>query len=170
MLYTNLPTGVEGSLTSHTAGTNHRLKARTDVFLVTNLASRLRISFSRVLSMSNPPRRPRRTPKPGQQAQRRAGVEVSADELRKIYVAAAIEQREVNGDLTKERTYHVHVEPPLPFAPPCTHSERWLFCDHQRRRIAEAHCYRRPDGSIAASGLLDPKEVFHQGVRYFVRL
>jgi hypothetical protein len=33
--------------------------------------------------------------------------------------------------------------------------------------IARTHCYVRRDGTLAASGLLDPKQVMCNGVLYF---
>jgi hypothetical protein len=92
---------------------------------------------------------------------------VSRDRLREIFLEAAIEERASKGELTEKVTYNVHVDPPLPFEPPCTHSRMREYYDQSRVKVAEVHFYQRPDGSIGASGLLDPKEVFHGGCRYF---
>jgi hypothetical protein len=34
------------------------------------------------------------------------------------------------------------------------------------RQIAQAHRYLRPDGTIGASGLVDPKLILHEGTVY----
>jgi hypothetical protein len=107
-----------------------------------------------------------RIPKPGPQARKRNSIPVNADALRRLYAEAAIEQREANGDLTTKVVYSKHVDPPLTFAPPCTRSRRKAFFDSNATKVAEVHYYECPDGSIAASGRLDPKEVFHDGNRY----
>lgn len=35
------------------------------------------------------------------------------------------------------------------------------------KKVAEAHQYKRTDGSIGASGLPDPKEILHDGIVYY---
>jgi hypothetical protein len=117
--------------------------------------------------MSDSHKRPRRTLKPGIQARQKVGRPATAAQLRQIFIHAAIEQREVDGDLTTKIVYNVHVDPPLQFEPPCTHSQRLAYFDQNHKKVAEVHYYVRPDGTIGASGFLDPKEVLHQGIRYF---
>lgn len=151
---------------------NHRLNERKDILPDTKSRIFFLISFSRLSGMPTPPNRLRRILKPGKLAQLQAAKlkgaqEVSAFQLRKIFHDAAVEERLANGELTTKLVYNVHVEPPLPFEPPCTHSRRIAYYDTYRVKVAEVHFYQRPDGSIAASGMLDPKEVLHDGVRYF---
>jgi hypothetical protein len=59
--------------------------------------------------------------------------------------------------------------PSLPAAnePYCTESQAVSYIDPStNQEVARAHRYLRPDGSIGASGLPDPKRVFHNGVWY----
>jgi hypothetical protein len=59
-------------------------------------------------------------------------------------------------------------DPPPTFEPPGTMTEEIKYFDEKRKQIAEAHCYRRPDGTIGASGMIDPKEVVCDGVLYYL--
>jgi hypothetical protein len=118
--------------------------------------------------MADPPKRIRRPLRPGPEARQNAGRPVDARELRRLFQVEAIEQREANGELTAKVTYSKHVDPPLEFEPLCTHSRRKAFFNLNRKKVAEVHYYERPDGSIGASGSLDPKEIVHQGVLYFL--
>jgi hypothetical protein len=106
------------------------------------------------------PRKPRHF-KPGKLAKQQKGLPVTAARLREIYHEARIEQRAATGELTTEERYNKHLDPPLEFEPRCTCSIRQAFLQKDGKTVAEVHFYRRPNGSIAASGLLDPKEVFH---------
>jgi hypothetical protein len=48
--------------------------------------------------------------------------------------------------------------------PFCTLSQRLLYRTVDGdRHVAQAHRYLRPDGSIGASGFVDPKMVLHEG-------
>lgn len=42
-------------------------------------------------------------------------------------------------------------------APYCTHTELWEYADLTNTWKVICHCYRMPNGTLAASGLLDPK-------------
>jgi predicted SAM-dependent methyltransferase len=49
----------------------------------------------------------------------------------------------------------------------CTHSQELTYFDSERVRvIARVHQYLRPDGTLAASGMPDPKMVCLGGVEY----
>lgn len=53
--------------------------------------------------------------------------------------------------------------------PPGTLSQRveyWTTVEGRLVKIATAHRYLRPDGSLGGSGLPDPKRVLHNGVVY----
>jgi hypothetical protein len=53
--------------------------------------------------------------------------------------------------------------------PPGTLSQRvsyWETSGGELRKVAVIHRYLRPDGSLGASGLPDPKRVLHEGVIY----
>jgi hypothetical protein len=117
--------------------------------------------------MADSRKRSRRIPKPGIQAQHKAGRAVSADELRRIFREASIQQRIDSCELKLKILYNVHLDPPLPDEPPCVHSQRRAYLDTDSKKVTEVHCYERPNGTLAASGLLDPKEVVHDGVLYY---
>lgn len=53
-----------------------------------------------------------------------------------------------------------------PDEPSGTVSQSVEYFDRHHRRIAVVHRFVRPDGSIGASGLNDPKYLLHQGVLY----
>ena len=44
--------------------------------------------------------------------------------------------------------------------------EYWATKESRLVKIATCHRYLRPDGSLGASGLPDPKQVFHDGILY----
>jgi hypothetical protein len=44
--------------------------------------------------------------------------------------------------------------------------EYWTTKDGKLVKLATCHRYLRPDGTLGASGLPDPKQVFHDGVLY----
>ena len=46
---------------------------------------------------------------------------------------------------------------------PGTLSQNVIFVDNADNLIAKAHRYLKPDGTLAASGLYDPKRVLHRG-------
>jgi hypothetical protein len=65
---------------------------------------------------------------------------------------------------TVERSHHP--APPPHFLPPCTHSQIVAYRERLGKVVALVHQYLRPDGTLGASGLPDPKFLFHKGVRY----
>ena len=56
---------------------------------------------------------------------------------------------------------------PLASEPAGTRSQMVAYFEGVRR-IALVHQYLRPDGTIGASEMPDPKELFEDGVLYFV--
>jgi len=44
--------------------------------------------------------------------------------------------------------------------------EYWESAGSALRKVATVHRYLRPDGSLGASGLPDPKRVLHEGLLY----
>lgn len=49
---------------------------------------------------------------------------------------------------------------------PGTLSQELKYYDHNGVLMAKAHRYLRPDGKLAASGMVDPKRVVRDGVMY----
>jgi hypothetical protein len=103
--------------------------------------------------------------RPGFHAQRRNAQLVDETEIRRLFIEARIEERFAAGDLTSEIDSH-----PIDhaFLDPGSHTVTEQFFDRNRQKVAEVHYYRQPDGSIGASKLKDPKEVLHNGIRYFL--
>ena len=50
--------------------------------------------------------------------------------------------------------------------PHCTYSQEVSYRDADNTEVARVHQYLRPDGTIGASGLPDPKRVLVDGVLY----
>ena len=83
-------------------------------------------------------------------------VPVADETIRGAFNDGKFFERSISGEINAVLTYNSHVEPPLPTEPQCTHSqmyEYWL----NGAVVALVHQYLRPDGSIAGSGLPDPK-------------
>ena len=57
--------------------------------------------------------------------------------------------------------------PPPPGEPRGTRSQYISYFDEAGNEVARVHRYLRPDGSIGASGLPDPKAVLHEGALYY---
>jgi len=63
-------------------------------------------------------------------------------------------------ELREEIIRSSHLAAPKPFPGPfCTHSEFVRYVDSSGKLIVELHRYLRPDGSLGASGKLDPKRL-----------
>ncbi len=69
-----------------------------------------------------------------------------------------------NGQATMRVVKDAHPSPPLADEPECTKSQLLAYYDLTGQKLAEAHQYVRPDGTIGASGKPDPKEVLHEGI------
>jgi hypothetical protein len=59
-----------------------------------------------------------------------------------------------------------HPSPPRAGLPSCTRSEIVAYLDQAGHRLAEAHRYVLPDGTIGASGRADPKRLWKDGILY----
>jgi len=80
---------------------------------------------------------------------------VEPSELRRLFRESGQQERYERGELTEQvkRSRHV-ADPAHPFS--CSHAEVVRLFDGDRK-VAVVHRYRRDDGSLAASGLPDPK-------------
>jgi hypothetical protein len=100
-----------------------------------------------------------------------AGISIKyvADKrMRQLYQQSGYRGRIMAGELTSKVTYDKHRNPPLSFEPFCTRSQRVAYFDVDGEKLVEFHLYRRKDGTIGASGKLDPKELIYKGVLYVV--
>jgi len=53
--------------------------------------------------------------------------------------------------------------------PFCTWTQEVFYLDAANQEVARVHQYLRPDGTLGASGLPDPKQLFENGVMYRLR-
>lgn len=90
----------------------------------------------------------------------------SARHLRRLFNEGGIWERARAGELTQIVQKERHPSPPRAAEPPCTRSQIITYHDRDGRRVALVHQYIRPDGSIGASGMPDPKELVVEGVLY----
>lgn len=90
--------------------------------------------------------------------------EVSAEWLRDLFNNLGLN---TSGDVYTTIIADGHPSPAMSGEPFCTRSQRLLYVTVDGDRpIAQAHRYLRPDGTIGASGLVDPKLVLHEGTVY----
>lgn len=61
-----------------------------------------------------------------------------------------------------------HPAPPTSGQPLCTHSQTLAYIDDSNQEVARVHQYKRPDGSIGASGRPDPKRLLVDNILYYV--
>ncbi|MCS7051642.1 MAG: hypothetical protein NZL87_08520, partial [Thermomicrobium sp.] len=86
-----------------------------------------------------------------------ASVIVTPEVLRQLFHDSGLLDRYVRGELREETKRSRHVEDQQhPFY--CTQSEVVRLFDGETK-VAVVHRYRRADGTLAASGLPDPKMV-----------
>jgi hypothetical protein len=87
--------------------------------------------------------------------------------MRALFAEARIEERLMAGELRlEERRGTRHAAPAHLAEPPGTISHAVVYLAADGVAQAIAHEYVRPDGSIGASGLRDPKWIRHEGVSY----
>lgn len=91
-------------------------------------------------------------------------VPVSPERLRSWFnddgVAAAIGARDLREEIRADRP-----APPA-IGPPGTRSQLVRYFDGATL-VAEVHRYLRPDGTLGASGMPDPKGLLHDGRWYY---
>lgn len=92
-------------------------------------------------------------------------VEVSATTLRAMFDADQIDDRAKRGELSIEILKSNDARPGLGM-PAGTKSQLIAYKDPSGAHIATAHRYLRPDGTLGASGLPDPKSLVRGGVLY----
>lgn len=62
-----------------------------------------------------------------------------------------------SGEITTSLSRNAHLEPPPHGEPTCTRSQILYYYTQDSELLAVVHQYYRPDGTIGASGLPDPK-------------
>lgn len=117
--------------------------------------------------MADSPRRRQRPLKPGFYAKyplRRLSTE---DEIRKLFHDDNILAQEQQGIL-KRKVWNHEFSVQLDNEGDLVRTVISSFVDIDGNEIALTHHYERRDGSIAASGLLDPKQILHNGILYYI--
>ncbi len=74
--------------------------------------------------------------------------------------------RITRGELQSVLEWERHPSPPKATEPSCTRSQLLAYYD-KGTRIARAHRYLRPDGTLGGWGRPDPKQVLLDGVLYW---
>jgi len=96
-------------------------------------------------------------------------IRVNEWDLRKIFNEDRYTERGESGELRVEikRSRKVLTDKVRNWVPG-TLSQEVRYYDQDGLLLAKAHRYLRPDGKLAASGLIDPKRVFRDGVMYIL--
>ncbi len=86
---------------------------------------------------------------------------VPAREIRRLFNEGVYPGMIARGELKPKAPFrNAHLQDPQGRGePPCTHSQMIRYLDRSGQWVVEIHQYRRPDGSIGASGKLDPKRL-----------
>ncbi len=95
-------------------------------------------------------------------------MRVTQEELRHLFNERYLEKISTGAIVAKVmRGAGRHPSLILASEPYCTESQEVSYIDvATNHEVARAHRYLRPDGTIGASGLPDPKRVFYDGVLY----
>lgn len=64
-----------------------------------------------------------------------------------------------SGEISTYRKRNKHLQPPPQGEPTCTRSQILYYYNQNSELLAIVHQYYRPDGTIGASGLPDPKRL-----------
>lgn len=84
---------------------------------------------------------------------------VSADIIRQYFNESQILERSELGELKEQIKRESHRLPPPKGEPSCTRSQIVVYYSEKGEFVALAHRYVRPDGTLGASGLPDPKRM-----------
>ncbi len=93
---------------------------------------------------------------------------VNAEVLRKLFNDSGYLEQYQNGQLQSTLRKSKHPSAPRAKEPFCTQSQYITYVNKDGDKVAGAHQYLRPDGSLGASGRPDPKEVLIDGVLYIL--
>jgi hypothetical protein len=96
------------------------------------------------------------------------GRPATEEDLRQLFNDNGILEKAASGELTVKDVKDGHPSPPAAKEPICTQSQLLAYLTLDGKKVAEAHQYLRPDGTVGASGRPDPKEVFHDGTLYYL--
>lgn len=95
---------------------------------------------------------------------------MSEDIIRQIFNENKIYEKTINGNLTTHIKRDSHLSNPQKVGHPyCTWSQIVYYYDKDKKPVAIVHQYLKPDGTIGASGVPDPKRIFIDGKIFSVR-
>ena len=95
-------------------------------------------------------------------------VRVSEWRLRRRFNRGRYYERVLSGQLTT-RMKQTHPSRTAANEPFCTWTQEVFYIDSANQEIARVHQYLRPDGTLGASGLPDPKMLVENGIAYRLR-
>ena len=84
---------------------------------------------------------------------------VTASIIRKYFNDGQFYQRSLKGEFNTMMKRDSHPDPPPNNEPYCTRSQIIYYYDQTGNPFAVVHQYTRPDGTLGASGLPDPKRL-----------
>jgi|SRR5271157_868914 len=93
-------------------------------------------------------------------------IRVDEWEMRKMFNDGGFREKVRSGELrawVRRDTHPSRTETAEPF---CTRPQEVSYLDDRDNEVARVHQYVRPDGTIGASGLPDPKRLLVGGVLY----
>jgi len=91
---------------------------------------------------------------------------VTAAERHRIFNEGRFWERAQSGELRTVTIKERHPSLAAANEPRCTYSEMISYLDQEGNEVARVHQYKRPDGSMGASGRPDPKRLLSDGVIY----
>ncbi len=94
---------------------------------------------------------------------------VSIDIIRQIFNENGFLSNVRRGFWSKTLRSNSHLAKTSASLPYCTNSQIWVYFNEHHEAVAIVHQYLRPDGSIGASGLPDPKWLKHDGRFYAIK-
>lgn len=89
---------------------------------------------------------------------------VPEGEIRRLFNEGPYPQMIAEGRLTTQFLRNAHLNAPdLKGNPPCTHRQTIRYLDSDGNPVVEIFQYLKPDGTLGASGLPDPKRLWMGG-------
>src|SRR5207245_619318 len=92
-------------------------------------------------------------------------IRVNEWEMREMFNGAGYYAMTKTGEIVSKITRNKHPKWIAAWVPFCTYSQEVSY-RHNGQEVARVHQYSRPDGTLAASGLPDPKRLEIGGKKY----
>lgn len=94
----------------------------------------------------------------------------SPEELRQMFNMGCFWERARSGELRAVLMSEKHPAPPKSSQPLCTLSQTLAYFDDQDQEVARVHQYKRPNGTLGASGRPDPKRLLIGDIIYKIQI